>query len=313
MTSNLKIAILGATGHIAKNIIRGFSEKGEYELFLFARNTESVEKFVTLHTQTNVSIHIYDISHFTNFSYDVIINCIGIGDPAKLRNIGGTLFILTEKFDNLILDHLTNNTPDALYVNLSSGVAYGSNFSLPADSNKASIIDINSISSTDYYTISKINTEAKHRAYSNLNIVDLRVFGFFSRFIDLKTPYFMSDLVNCILQKREFLTGNNDMVRDYVHPIDLIHLIEHCIRAKKINDVFDVYSLEPISKFKLIDYFIQNYDLRVNISNENILTSPTGIKSNYYSQNKRAESIGYKPLYRSIDSLTSELDAILRV
>jgi nucleoside-diphosphate-sugar epimerase len=306
-----KIAILGATGHIAKNLVLGLANKESYELFLFARNLNSLKEFTEKHIEKNkTSLHLGELLDFNNHSYHVIINCIGIGDPAKLRKAGGDIFRLTENFDNLILDYLVKH-PESLYINLSSGVAYGSNFSTPADQNKSAVISINNIAPTDYYTISKINTEAKHRAFSGLNIIDLRVFGFFSRFIDLKTPYFMSDLVNCILNKREFITGNNDMVRDYAHPSDLVHLIEQCVRVEKVNDVFDVYSLEPISKFQTIDYFVKHYDLKVNIESDNVLMSPTGLKSNYYSLNKKSEMIGYRPSYRSIESLTSELDIIL--
>jgi len=306
-----KIAILGATGHIAKNVVLGLGDKENYVLYLFARNVISLKEFAEMHFVNKWrKPNVGDLLDFNNHSYDVIINCIGIGDPAKLRKAGGDIFRLTEKFDNLILDYLLEN-PETLYINFSSGVAYGSNFSTPADQNKSAVISINNIAPTDYYTISKINTEAKHRAFSELNIVDLRVFGFFSRFIDLKTPYFMSDLVNCIMQEREFVTGSNDMMRDYVHPSDLIYLIEQCIRVSQVNDVFDVYSLEPISKFQTIDFFVKHYGLKVNIESDNVLMSPTGLKSNYFSLNKKSMIVGYKPNYRSIDSLTSEIDIIL--
>ncbi|MFE5324704.1 NAD-dependent epimerase/dehydratase family protein [Paenibacillus sp. NPDC056579] len=304
-----KIAILGSTGHIAKNLIYGLSATEKYELVLFARNISSLRLFIdgTELLKQNTNIVLKSFNDFKDQEYDVIINCIGVGDPAKLKKIGGAIFTLTEEFDNLVMSYLENNTK-ALYINFSSGIAYGSNFNTPADENKTAIININNIAPTDYYSISKINTEAKHRAYSNYNIVDLRVFGFFSKFIDLKTPYFLSDIVNCIKEQRVFVTGRNDMVRDYIHPDDLLQLIERCINMHNINDVFDVYSLEPITKFQIISYFEKNHNLQVLVEQDKILTSVTGLKSNYYSLNKKSDIIGYRPRYRSIDAIVSQLE-----
>lgn len=308
----IKIAIMGATGHIAKNIIVGLSDITRYELFLFARNQELVHAFLTteITSSSSSSIAVHSFDSFKELSYDVIINCVGIGDPAKLKKMGGEIFKLTEEFDNLALKYIENN-PKTLYINFSSGIAYGSNFNTPADQNKTALIPINNIASTDYYTISKINTEAKHRAYSKLNIIDLRVFGFFSKYIDLRMPYFLSDIVNCLKLNKEFVTGSHDMVRDYIHPEDLVQIIERCIDIRSINDVFDVYSLEPISKLQMLELFERNYGLNVIIENDNAITSVTGLKSNYYSLNKKSDIVGYQPKYSSKDAIVSELNYFL--
>ncbi|QJD82891.1 NAD-dependent epimerase/dehydratase family protein [Cohnella herbarum] len=308
--SKTKIAILGATGHIAKNIIMGLSKNTNYELFLFARNQERLQAFLKAEIADCSGIAVHSFSSFMELNYDAIMNCVGIGDPAKLKKVGGDIFRLTEEFDNLALRYI-ENSPKTLYINFSSGIAYGSNFNTPADQNKTAVININNISSTDYYTISKMNTEAKHRSFSKFNIVDLRVFGFFSRYIDLKMPYFLSEIVNSLKRDKEFVTGSNDMVRDYIHPRDLVELIERCINIRNINDVFDVYSLEPISKFQMLEFFEKNYGLRVKIEKETEITSVTGLKSNYYSLNRKSDMIGYQPQYSSKDAIISELNYIL--
>jgi len=56
-----------------------------------------------------------------------VINCVGIGDPGKLRNEMSSIFRVTERFDNLVLDYLECH-PSALYLNMSSGAAYGQDF-----------------------------------------------------------------------------------------------------------------------------------------------------------------------------------------
>ena len=41
---HLKVAILGASGHIGENLIFYFSQKSNYELFLFSRNKTKIKK-----------------------------------------------------------------------------------------------------------------------------------------------------------------------------------------------------------------------------------------------------------------------------
>ncbi|OQX21091.1 MAG: hypothetical protein BWK75_03930 [Candidatus Altiarchaeales archaeon A3] len=304
-----KIAILGATGHIAKNLIERFCRTNKYELFLFARSLDQLNKFLKS-IQCNDAVSSRMFSDFSCADYEVIINCVGIGDPGKLKTEGDSIFRLTETFDNMVLDYLESHT-NAIYINFSSGAAYGTDFSTPVNEFSCTKLDINHIASSDFYGIAKINSEAKHRAMANLNIIDLRVFGFFSRFIDLKAQYFMSEVISCIKNDEEFITGKGNIIRDYVHPHDLISLIEKCINKPAFNEVFDVYSLKPVTKFEILDYFAQQYGLKYSIkSNINILTA-TGTKDNYYSNNKKAEKNGYFPQFTSIDSIIEETKAIL--
>lgn len=306
----LIIAILGATGHIAKNLIEGLSKNRQYNLILFARDQVHLSAFLSAHIKEQDKILVRKFDEFLIGHYDVVINCVGVGDPAKLKKMGGALFKLTESFDQLVLDYLQQDH-DALYINFSSGAAYGSDFTEPADQGKSAIIDINRISPMDYYTITKINAEAKHRALADYNIIDLRIFGFFSRFIDGNTPFFLSELVNCIKFGNVFVTGDHDMARDYIHPMDLVQMIEKCIASPPINDVFDVFSLEAITKFQVIDYFIKHYHLQVSVTKEDLSQSPTGLKSYYYSLYKKSLTLGYCPMYKSIDAIASETKAIL--
>ena len=305
-----KIAILGATGHIAKNLISNFKESGKFTLFLFARSNGKLDNFLKI-INYGEKIKKIDLFNFNTEKYDAIINCIGIGGPKKLKNTGPEIFRLTEYFDNFILDYLKDNS-NCIYINFSSGVAYGVDFSIPAENKKLCEINVNNICSNDNYGIVKLYSEAKHRSCKNFNIVDLRVFAFFSRFIDLKSKYFITELISCIKTKKELTTNNNNIVRDYIHPKDLFNLINICIDVGEINDVFDVYSLKPITKFEILDYFKKNYDLVYKIEKGIFGENATGIKDNYYSINKKAEKIGYIPKYSSIESIVQETKEILK-
>jgi nucleoside-diphosphate-sugar epimerase len=305
-----KIAILGATGHIAKSLIYNFKKSDKYRLYLFARSPEKLDSFLKT-INYNKNIEKINLDYFASEKFDAIINCVGIGNPSKLKNIGPDIFRITEFYDNFILDYLTDNN-SCTYINFSSGAAYGANFSIPAEIKKFFEININNICDKDNYGITKLYSEAKHRSYKNLNIVDLRIFAFFSRYIDLNSKYFIAELISCIKARKEFLTNNNNIIRDYVHPNDLFNLIDIFIKIRKTNDVFDVYSLKTITKFEILDYFAENYGLIYKIENGTFGENATGVKDNYYSINKKAENIGYIPTFSSKDCIVGETKEIFK-
>ena len=114
------IAILGATGHIAKSLIYQWLQDKEHNLYLFARDTDKVNKFLlNLNDNNEKLVSIKQFTEFEFYDYDVIINCVGIADPAKIKNEHIMLFRLTETIDNQILDYLKNNQK-CLYINMSS-------------------------------------------------------------------------------------------------------------------------------------------------------------------------------------------------
>ena len=304
-----RIAILGATGHIAKSLIDKLYRMDRYELVLFCRSSARLNEFLDVIINNNM-VSAKKFSEFSQGEYDIIINCVGMGDPTKLKNAGVIIFRLTEKYDNMILDYL-EEYPEALYINFSSGAVYGTKFNIPVDESTCTELDINHIDSGDFYSIAKLNAEAKHRAMADFNIVDLRVFGYFSRFIDLDAQYFMSEVISCVKDGKVLDTGEGDMVRDYIHPSDLVSLIEKCIYIQSLNDVFDVYSLKPVTKFEILEYFAKQYDLKYSIKDGMQISAATGIKDYYYSDYKKAGKIGYYPQFTSMDSILEETKLIL--
>ena len=98
---------------------------------------------------------------------------------------------MTEYYDNLILDNL-NKYQSTIYINISSGAVYGTDFKKPANSSFTTEIDVNNITTIEHYRIAKLNSEVKHRSLSDFKIIDLRIFGFFSRFIELEKDFLLS-------------------------------------------------------------------------------------------------------------------------
>jgi len=307
-----KICIFGSTSQIAKGLIYSFLNKTSYYLYLFARSIKGVNNFIENNSfeSNRYTVSIFD--SFNSIHYDVIINCIGIGDPVKLKEAGNSIFYITEYYDNIILDYLKNHQA-TLYINFSSGAVYGTSFEAPIVNKSLAEIPINNINDKEYYRIVKLYSEAKHRSFKGYNIVDLRVFSYFSRFIDLSTNFLMTEIVNAIINNNLFVTNDINIVRDYIHPFDLFTIVNCCIQKKKINDVFDAYSESPVEKFRLLDILKDKFGLTYKVDKSAKIVNATGVKNIYYSENRHAELIGYEPEYNSVDTIVDEMQKLLLI
>lgn len=308
-----KIAIFAATSHIAKGLINNFLRSNEFSLHLYTRSPDKVRGFLA---EAGKSIDGDCVIHegyggLTKFSYDVIINCVGVGTEKKLQGNYSVYFTVTEEYDNLVIGYLLNNCRDALYISISSGAVYGKNFSAPVEENTVNGIRVNHIATENYYSIARLNSEAKHRSFKDLRIIDLRVFSYFSRFIDLTDGYFITEVMDCILNKKVFITNSMNIIRDYVHPEDLFSIVGKCIGAGKLNEAFDVTSAKTVEKKEILDYFSLEYGLRYEVSRSLNHVSATGSKNIYCSNYNNALKIGYKPKFSSLDAIKQESKYIL--
>ncbi len=304
-----RIAILGATGHIAQALLYHLREREDYEFSLFARSPERLDGVLKRIPFQPARKSGYE--EFPGGDYDVVLNGTGIGDPRKLREAQTEIFQVTEKFDRLILEYLSRH-PNTLTLNLSSGAVYGKEFFRPVDDTSVLPLEINRLGREDFYGIAKLYSEAKHRAFREWNIVDLRIFGFFSRFIDPGADYFMNGVVASLQNGTEFLTVPGNMVRDFVHPRDLASLVSLCIARGTLNEAYDVYSLKPASKFEILDHFREHFGLRYRVEQTFQVATATGSKDHYYSLSRKAEQIGYRPQYTSLETLVAEAEYILK-
>jgi nucleoside-diphosphate-sugar epimerase len=309
----MNIVIMGATSHIAKGLIDQFLRSGDFHLHLFTRSADRLQHFLdAIGKPRNVNYTICaDYNLFSSFSHDVIINCVGVETRNKNNCDFTRYFTVTEEFDNMAIGYLQNRNSDALYISLSSGAVYGRGFSTPAEECSVNRLSVNHIVPEDYYGIARLNAEAKHRAHSNLRIIDLRIFSYFSRFINLTDGYFITDVMEAILDKKVLITDNINIVRDYLHPKDLSAIVMKCIVAGNLNLAFDVNSSRPVAKQEILDYFTSEYGLKYESRNCSENASATGAKSNYYSSSNRASQIGYVPQFSSLDTLKCEARYIL--
>jgi nucleoside-diphosphate-sugar epimerase len=304
----MKIAILGATSQIAQDLILSFSKYKDYDFFLFGRNIELLEKWINRENLNN-KYSAQEYSCFNNSRYNVIINFVGIGDPVKAQKMGNDIFKITEKYDGMALDYVKHHK-ETKYIFLSSGAVYGGNYQEPVNKNTVAMIDINNLDSTDWYTIAKLYAEAKHRSLSNLSIVDIRVFNYFSHTQDMTARFLITDIVRAIKNKEVFKTSSNNIVRDFITPPDFYHLIQAIIDYDPINIALDCYTKSPVAKFDLLDKLKDKFGLKYEISKVVKVVNATGVKINYYSLNKTAKSIGYNPKNTSLEGIIQEIGFI---
>lgn len=300
------IGILGASGHVAQAVLHVLQKSQNNAFYLFSRDIHSYKPSLL----SDISPERACICDYSMLAYkhmDVIINCIGYHKDT-LASHSGSLFDMTEKYNNIVLEYL-NKHPDTLYINISSGIVYGQNYTIPADKNTPAQININKLSSGEMQSVIKLYTEAKHRAHIDNNIVDLRIYGFFSRFINVNYSFLLAEIVRCIKNKTAFITNSTDIIRDYIHLDDLRNLLECIITQHKLNTSFDVCSTHPVSKFELLNFFSNHYGLEVQMTSSTF-ESATGIKPQYYSKNKPT-LLGYRAKFSAMDCVQTEVQYLL--
>ena len=309
----MNIVIMGATSHIAKGLIDKFLRDGDDHMYLFSRSLNKIQQFLDMIGSPGNDAYSVctDYQAFPSFSYDVIINCVGVETRNKHNCDFTRYFTVTEEFDGLAIGYLQKRNPDALYISFSSGAVYGRGFPSAAEESSVNSLPVNQVVPEDYYGIVRINAEAKHRAHSDLRIIDLRIFSYFSRYINLADGYFITDVMEAILHNKGLVTESTNIVRDYLHPEDLFAMIIKCIHAGKINQAFDVNSSRPVAKQEILDYFSSEYGLKYEKRCFSENASATGAKSKYYSTCNRASQIGYTPRFSSMDALKDEATHIL--
>lgn len=305
----MRIAILGATSQIARDLAVSHAAAEEGNLHLFSRRPDIVKKWLD-----SVGLPGYypadDFSALGRHEFDAIINFVGVGNPAQVLAMGNSIFDITLQFDQMVLDYLRTH-PSCRYLFLSSGAAYGSNFNEPATRSTSAILPINDLSPQDWYGVAKLHAECRHRSYPDLAIVDIRIFNYFSRTQDVSARFLISDILRAIREQTTLQTSSDFIVRDYLHPSDFHRLVRALLSAPANNAPVDCYSLAPIDKPSLLAAMQDRFGLRYEVSGQPASVNATGHKPHYYSVNRRAAELGYQPAWTSLEGVLSEAAIII--
>jgi nucleoside-diphosphate-sugar epimerase len=308
----MKIAILGATSQIAKDLVLAFAKQDDHELVLFARRPEIV-------TQWLVSVGLsgrHAVSDFAAFStgkhFDAILNFVGVGDPAQAAAMGASIFDITLTYDQMALSYLERH-PQCRYLFLSSGAAYGASFEAAVDQNTKATVAINNLQPQDWYAVAKLHAECRHRSLIHLPIIDIRVFNYFSHTQDMSARFLITDIVRAIRDKTVLKTSSDYIVRDFIHPSDFYKLVVALLAspATATNAVVDCYSKAPIDKPALLAAMQDNFGLLYEVIKTSAGVNATGNKPHYYSLNTKAADFGYQPNLTSLEGLKQEIQLLL--
>jgi nucleoside-diphosphate-sugar epimerase len=308
----MHLAILGATSHIAKDLVQSFAAKTNHKLVLFARRTDDVAQWLN---RLGLADR-YEVADFAAFGpdkhFDAVLNFVGVGDPAKAAAIGASIFDVTLKYDELALDYL-RQYPDCRYIFLSSGAAYGNSFEAPVDIDTKASIAINNLQPQDWYAVAKLHAECRHRALTYLPIIDIRVFNYFSHTQDIDARFFITDVLRAIRDKTVLLTSISLMVRDYLHPSDFCQIVTLLLSATPMNLAVDCYSQAPIEKQTLLRAMQEQFGLRYEFVRAPVGLNATGSKPCYYTLNHGLAEFGYKPRLNSLEGILQESKKILPI
>ena len=307
----MRIAILGATSQIARDLIQSFSARSEHEWVLYTRRPEAVAQWLA-----DVGLaRRHTVAAFEAFAkdqpFDAILNFVGVGNPAQAVAMGASIFDVTAEYDEMALRHVRRH-PACRYLFLSSGAAYGSGFDAPADAHTTAAIAINNLQPQDWYGAAKLHAECRHRALADLPIVDIRVFNYFSRTNDLGARFFITDILRAVRDQTTMHTTPNYMRRDFLGPRDFQQIVSCILAAPEQNLAVDCYTRAPIDKQEILSLMQQHFGLRYQMGLAPAdVPSATGAKPHYYSLSRRAADLGYQPTQSSADNLVEEATALL--
>ena len=306
----MKIAILGATSQIAKDLTVSLSTAEDKHLHLFARRPDKVKKWLA-----SVGLAEYyptdDFSGFGTQGFDAIINFVGSGNPAQTATMGASILDVTSQYYEIALDYVRQH-PACRYLFLSSGAAFGSSFDEPANEHTKATIAINDLNQQDWYAIAKLYAECRHRSLPHLPIIDIRVFNYFSRTLDISARFLITDILRAIRDKTVLKTSPDHIMRDFVTPSDFHKLVISLLAGPATNTAVDCHTLAPIDKLTLLAAMQGEFGLQYEITAVPATINATGVKPNYYSLNKRATAFGYIPTLTSLEGVLREAKAILK-
>jgi nucleoside-diphosphate-sugar epimerase len=305
----MRIAILGATSQIAKDLVRSFHAHGADELVLYARRPEAVTEWLS----TVGLPERYTVADFAAFSatehFDAILNFVGVGNPAQAAAMGAAIFDVTLQYDELALNYVRQH-PRCRYIFLSSGAAYGSNFDEPVDENTKAMVPINCLQPQDWYGVAKMHAECRHRSLPHLPIVDIRVFNYFSHTQDMSARFLITDILRAVQSGETLVTSSDNISRDYIGSEDFFQLVMAILGSPARNESVDCYSKAPTDKTALLAMAGGNFGLAVQLTEASTGLNSTGMKRNYYSLNHRAAAFGYQPQKSSLELIFQELSAL---
>ena len=233
------IAILGASGYVGKGLARVLAERDRGPIHLFTRQPDRL-------AGDSWPTHVVccALESFDARGFDLVINAIGAGDPARVSAIGEDILDITREWDERVLKSLRPGKP--LYAYISSGVVYSAVGATDDDPSPSRL------ENSSPYLNAKLQTESRHRSLPDLAILDIRMFSFADAGIDVAGSFFLAQLCKSIVSGGAFRTSRSDIIRDYAGARELCDLIDCWRLAGAQNRAVDLYTRAPVSKHTIL-------------------------------------------------------------
>lgn len=301
----MRLALIGATSHICKGVVRELSQLDEVELLLYSRDKGRVSQWLVAANITG-NIKNYEFAEWSSVAgCDAVVSFIGAGEPKTVRNRQMELVKTADVFDLRILGEI-EKSHECRYINLSSGAVFFGQGD-PVKENSSGSVPLNNIGPRDFYALSKLIQECRHRARPDLPIVDLRIYSYVSQYQDLGGSSLMASVARALKDRTMLAVGSDELWRDYVAPAEVAAMIRLVLAADPMNDVFDVYSAAPVEKMQLLRELESQLGLKYSSVENPEINLSTANSSRYYSENRRAASLGYRPTRTSLDCVLGEM------
>ena len=309
----MRLAILGATSQIAKDLISLFVLDPKIKLSLFARNCMALDHWLSQKT-SRYSVRAKTYAEFQcapSGSFDAVLNFVGSGNPALTATLGKEIWDITQQFDAIAM-HYISRDPTCRYIFISSGAIFGGDFSTPVTADTVAFVQPNSVRPDAWYGLAKLNAEISHRRSESLAIVDLRVFNYFSYSADIEARFLITDALRAIQTRTILRTTKSNIWRDYIGPQEIAQIVEGIFYSAPKNVAVDCFSKSPVDKSSMLERMRNEFGLKYEFVDESIGLNATGSKSHYYSENQLASRIfGYFPNATAIEIVVRQSQQLL--
>lgn len=305
----MRMALLGASGYIGRSLLHECTSRGFMDVVPFTRDAQ---KTTSVWERYGVAVTFppREYKRFHEETFDIVVNATGVGSQRALRHDPTGVVRTTMEMDERLYRYM-DEYPHTRVFNLGSGAVYGANAGSAIVNETSATFFPNRLSARDCYALAKLLSEAHHRALSSRAIVDLRVFSFFSRFVDIEDTFFLSEVAACLRQRRVLKTSAEDMMRDFTTAREILDVILFLCTRDPVNAAFNLESKAPASKFEILSHLSKTFGLRYEVEKGIGQGSPTGTKHAYYSMTGTLSALGFPSRESSLEAIDREMRMFL--
>lgn len=269
-----KVLITGSYGFIASNIIDKLNLRSDVRIFSIGTNSKKLNKKFKTHRHLESKINLKNLEILCDSTPDVILHCAGVGtvNQGLSSNLSNESTLFTSKE----VCRFAKKYKVKKVIFLSSAAVYGNSF----DDKTYKIKPISN------YGKLKTKCEKMFQLLDGTTSIILRLFSVYGP--NMKKQLIYDAFENFLNKKRPIFRGTGDQIRDFIHIIDVINVIEHFIFENKSrnNIIQDVGTgvgtkIKSLIEMISIEYFKHSkYKKSFDFDKKNLLNDPKVLIAN---------------------------------